>query len=232
MTSMDQGSSLSDQSEIWSMVKSRLALRDFLGARGLLHMASNHEGTHGPLSRVLIEMLTNYHGYLAQLGYGVTAPLDSLVPNTPSYRSLPSRVLLEVDEERNRLVQLIERVRTLPKQRLAFLLHQVLYWLSMTDGIRVNLWTYQGIQALEMESMVAPSLQVFRSHLRSELLSALDLAPRSAAALKSEWTKSNYEGIEEFRIAVTAYGVTHEEVDAFIPRLDAIFRLDMVRSVH
>lgn len=232
MANFDSTSPTVTLSDIWSLARSRLKLRDVLGVRGLLHLAAANEVDKAPLPRVLIELLTNYHGYLAQLGHSETGPLDSLVPNTPSLRALPPKVLAEVNMERDRLVREFERVRVDQKQRLAFLMHQVFYWLTLTDGFRVNFWAYYAIQALEAQSSIAPPLQVFRNHLRSELLSALEMAPRSAAALKSEWTKSNYEGIEELRVAIGSHGILEQDIDTFLPQFDSILRIELVHPIH
>lgn len=220
------------ENETWRFVQNRMEQRDFLGARGVLALACEMDGHDVALARVLGEFITNYHSFLAQLTLEDNSSLNHLLPNTPTYRDLTEKVKAEVNLERDRLVAHISKARIEPRHRLPFYWHQVLYWLSHTDGLRVNYWCYHGIRTLESFASVGSSLESFRSHLRSELLSAMNMVPQTAAALKSGWTKSNYEGVEELRYVLFGAGISQADADVFLPRFDVVFGRRNLRSVH
>ena len=125
---------------IWTQARQQVSQRDVLGARGLLCYAAERDKPNSGMAQVVVELLTNYHGYLSQLQALESSTLTSLVPNTAAYRSLPPRMSAEVDREHERLIRTFRRASQDVHSAAAYFLHQVLYWLALTDGFRVHHW--------------------------------------------------------------------------------------------
>jgi hypothetical protein len=208
--------------ELWKASNARLNLRDFMGARALL-LGVESPFDDPKLTKFAAQVVTNYQSIMMGLDRPYDLNMKYLIPDTIESRALKPLALNYFLSERDRLQEELARTKIEPKNEAAFYFHQVLTALGTLDGFRSSFWSCAAIDALQQVIQIDDELSAFRNHSQGEMNKAIAgiLEPNDLTATreKTQWSRSNYEGIELLRRRMLSAGISTEHYDKFVLKI-------------
>jgi len=205
--------------ELWKATNARLKQRDFMGARALL-LKVESPLDDPKLTKFVAQVVTNYQSTMMGLQKPYHLNIRHLVPDTTESRVIEPQFLNYLYSERDRLQEDLARTRKEPETETAYYFHQILTALGTLDGFRASFWSCAAIDALKQLVQIDEELSAFRDHSEIEVSRAIEawfgsneLIPVSET---TEWSRSNYEGIELLRKQMLSAGISHEHYDKFV----------------